>query len=129
MSEIATAIKTLQQVGHIRDRMRLQNFLNSMKEEVNDSDKEIIDDIIARFDPERFAESDEEVIDIPQVKLSEAISALITLRLYEEQQQEGNPTLNRMLRQHEFELKGRQQAELRQDDLVGWLGGDLGGSK
>lgn len=78
-----------------------------MKEEVNNSDKEIIDDIIARFDSESLTESDEEIIDIPQVKLFEVIFVLIILRLYEEQQKKGNSALNRMLRQHEVELKGR----------------------
>ena len=48
----------------------------------------IIEHIAAQFGPERDAESDEEDIEQPKIKISEALAASQQLRLYEEQQKE-----------------------------------------
>jgi hypothetical protein len=63
-------------------------------------------------------------VEISPVKLNEALQALTTLKLYEEQQTSFlvDPDFSRMLRIHERKLLKRHMKGLKQRDLRDWLG-------
>jgi len=127
LAPITNDIIIMEQQGQIRDRMALTNFLNPPIEVIDDSDQEIVDSIIARFEPERLAEDDEEVEYIPHIKLTEALQALETLKLYEEQQEKGDEDFTKTLRYKERALKERKHTALKQSTIQGWIGGKTGG--
>ena len=58
--------------------------------------------------PDRDMETDEEVIDQPQIKLDEALAALQKLRLYEEQQSDSKRDVITALLRHECRIQGRR---------------------
>jgi hypothetical protein len=66
--------------------MSISQFINLTNEIVDDEDDEILKQMIEAYadDNERDHETDEEEIDIAPVKVSEALTALSRLRLYEE---------------------------------------------
>jgi len=68
-------------------------------------------------------------VEISPVKLNEALQALTTLKLYEEQQTSFlvDPDFSRMLRIHERKLLKRHMKGLKQRDLRDWLGRGSGG--
>ena len=71
--------------------MNIQNFINLLGEEVEDSTEDLIEHVAELYaGPDRDAETDEEDTQQPQIKLNEALEALRTLRLYEEQQEDGD---------------------------------------
>ena len=63
-------------------------------------------------------------VEISPVKLNEALQALTTLKLYEEQQPSFlvDPDFSRMLRIHDWKLLKRHMKGLKQRDLRDWLG-------
>jgi hypothetical protein len=72
--------------------MPIASFLNPETERVDDSDEDLFQQIAdAHADADREAESGDEAPPVTPVSLSEALEGLATLRLYEEQQQDGNP--------------------------------------
>jgi hypothetical protein len=79
--------------------MNVRQFIDPIEEEVVEQPDRIIEVIVARHQAERDIESDEEVEE--QVSLitdSEALKAIGTLRIYEEQQVEGDSSFKRILR-------------------------------
>ena len=68
------------------------------------------------------AESDEEIEAISKVSIQEALSALQTLKLYEEQQESGDPALTKALRRRERELHLSRSTALHQGKLDSWFG-------
>ena len=89
---------------------------------IYDQDKDVFDDIVARYDEEREAESAEEIQVIAKVSVIEALSALSTLKTYEEQQSAGDPALSKALRTRERELRLTMQAGTHQGSLDSWIG-------
>ena len=67
--------------------------------------KDLIEHVAELYGPERDAESDEEDVPKDQVKLDEALKALETLRLYEEQQEDGEDRLINLLSRHERRIR------------------------
>ena len=55
--------------------------------------------------PDRDAETDEEVVEQPQIKLNKALDALQKLCLYEEQQEDYNRDIITTLLRHEQQLQ------------------------
>ena len=104
MAPIMNNLIILQRQGQIREPMSIQTFLNPVAEEVYGQEEDVVEAISARHGEERVAESDEEIEVIPKVSIQEALSALQTLKLYEEQQECGNPALTKVLRRREREL-------------------------
>lgn len=133
LKEVAHDVATSQNAGHIKEAMDMRNSINPAGEDVVDRSEDITADILARYiEPERLAEWDEEVEEAPTVKISEALTALSTLKLYEEQSSEANPALTKLLRKHERELlhrrkEGQQQRDIRGFYRVSLGGGGLGG--
>ncbi|KAI4135594.1 MAG: hypothetical protein LQ347_000526 [Umbilicaria vellea] len=74
--------------------MQIDQFINSVKKQVNNSDDDILKQIVSCFEPEKDVETDENVTVISSNTDTEALKVLITLHLYEEQQEDGNCKLN-----------------------------------
>jgi hypothetical protein len=84
-------------------------FLDPETERVDDSDGDLFQQIAdAHADGDREAESGDEAPPVTPVSLSEALEGLATLRLYEEQQQDGSRDLVRTLNRLDRELRGRR---------------------
>ena len=98
MDPIVKDLIALEHQGQIRERMNIQAFLNPTTERVYDQDEDVFEAIVARYGEEREAESDEGVEDVLQVSTTEALSALSTLKIYEEQQGTGDLALSKALR-------------------------------
>jgi hypothetical protein len=78
--------------------MPITSFLDPETELVNDSDGDLFQQIAdIHADGDREAESSDEAPPVIPVSLSEALEGLATLRLYEEQQQDGSRDLVRTL--------------------------------
>lgn len=131
ISEITNNINQLEKQGQfIKKRMNVIKFLNPIEEEIHDGSEDVVQEILARYGPEREAESDEEVIQKPPIKTSEILEALATLRLAEEQKQYRDAGFSKRLRLHEAELREEQQAAMHQSNIIDWFGdhsGVLGG--
>ena len=77
---------------------------------------------VARYGEEREAESDEEIQVVAKVSVTEALSALSTLKTYEEQQSAGDSAFSKALRTRERELRLTKQAGTHQGSLDNWIG-------
>ena len=129
MAPIVSDLVTLERQGQIRERMSIQAFLNPITENVHDQEEDVFEAIVNCFDTEQEAESDEKPVEeVAIVSPMEALSALQTLKTYEEQQEHGDATLTKTLRRKERELQLCKTAGLCQSNLDSWFGG-LGGSK
>jgi len=103
----------------------IKNFINSQKKDVDDSNEDIMNQIIAERAFKPLENFEETFIEVSPVKLNEALQALATLKLYEKQQTllSVDPNFSRMLRIHERKLLKRHVKGLKQRDLRDWLGG------
>ena len=105
----------LRHAGRIhRLPMNINNFIDPIEEAATDEPVDIIEHISAQFGPERDAESDEEDIEQPKIKISEALASLRQLRLYEEQQNDGDSTLLHLLNKHEQQIQDRRMKKSQQ---------------
>src|SRR5204863_3593496 len=95
----------LQQAGRIQALMNINNFIDPIEEATEDELENIVEHVAAQFGPEKDAESDEEeAVEQLKMKISEALTALQQLRLYKEQQDEGNSGFLILLNKHEQEI-------------------------
>jgi DDE superfamily endonuclease/Tc5 transposase DNA-binding domain len=109
ISQINTAIQALAELGRIKEAMPVQSFLDLDGEQVDDPEEDIFEQILdAHADGDCEPEPGDEAPPVPPVSVSEALAGLATLRLYEEQQENGNRDLIRTLNWQERELKGRR---------------------
>ena len=124
MVPIMNNLITLQRQGQICERMSIpiRTFLNPIAEEIDDQEEDIMEAIVARYGEKRVAESEEEIETIPKVSIQEALSALETLKLYEEQQEYGDPALTKTLRRRERELHLSKSTVLDQGKVDSWFG-------
>src|SRR5436853_6920776 len=81
----------------------------------------IIEHVASQFGPEWDAESDEEDIEQPKIKISEAITALHQLRLYEEQKDEGDSGFLTLLNKYEQQIQDRRIRERQQTSITAFL--------
>ena len=79
---------------------------------------DIIEHIAAQFGSEQDAKSDEENIEQPKIKISEALAALRQLQLYEKQQNDGDSTLLHLLNKHEQQIQDRKMKESQQMSIT-----------
>ncbi|KAJ5751479.1 mariner-Tc1 transposon family protein [Penicillium nucicola] len=115
----------LQMLRPVLDPMSIENFLNPMDEVVQDG-IETIDDIVlaqfARDDDDTDADADAETIpETPLVPINDAIRALETLRLYEEQQERGETQLITSLYKHQRIIQDRRLNAQKQKDIRGYF--------
>ena len=112
----------LQQAGRIhRLPMDINNFIDPIEEAATNESADIIEHIAAQFGPERDAESDEEDIEQPKIKISEALAALWQLQLYEKQQDDGDSTLLHLLNKHEQRIQDRRMKESQQMPITAFF--------
>jgi len=115
--DIEIGLQRLQESSHIRNIMDINQFLNLTDENIEDSLEELDENILAKYDPDIEAESDEEVETLPQIGQGEALDALYKLRLYEERQDTGPRTLLEALSLSETLIRRRQVDERIQMDI------------
>jgi len=102
--------------------MSIDMFLNPHDEVVADDNGEAIEaQIAAQFETQPDHESDEELEVIQRVSIREALAALEALRLYEEQQEDGNHTVIASLNEHYDHLKHKQLQQLRQSQITNFF--------
>ena len=111
-------VRDLVRQNRIAQAMSINQFLNPEDKEVYDTDDIVVDDIVAAYSTEERAyETDEE--DVPQRRIlaKEAIEALQTLRLYEEQQDDGDSRFISGLGRHERVMRQRAEQGLKQSSI------------
>lgn len=99
----------------IPNPMDIEHFLNPIDELIQDSIHTIDDIVLSGFLGE--VDEDDIVVEEPQVQYNEAIEALKTLRLYEEQQEQGETKLITALHRHERLVEARKIGRQKQSDI------------
>ena len=109
IEQMKKTMDTLQISGRIRQVMNINQFLNPASEQIVENDEDIVSHLVECYEQyeERNYETDEEKDFIKMITIKEAMNALNTLRLYEEQQEEGNKTLIRQLDAEERWIQNR----------------------
>ena len=126
LAQIDTAIRTLAELQHIEEAMPAAAFINPAYERVEDDDEDdlqhIAEQVAQAYSQEETLADPEEVEQVIQpVKIADALASLATLRLYEEQQEDGSRELVRSLNRLEREIRGRQASHSTQRTLDGFL--------
>ena len=105
-------------VSHIREIMKIDQFLNPREEQVTDDLEELDTLILSQFSAEGAEKSDDEILEaLPKISANDALKALYKLRLHEEQQVAGNQTLLPELLRHEQVLMERKMQNQYQTDI------------
>ncbi|OJJ88102.1 uncharacterized protein ASPGLDRAFT_43224 [Aspergillus glaucus CBS 516.65] len=117
MNDIQASFSQLQISTPIQDLMDIHAFLNPKEESVQNSLDDVDNQILAQFMPEIEEDSDEEIEILPKVSAEEAFAAIQKLRLYEEQQMEGNPAFIREMERHERVIWRRKLDLQNQRDI------------
>ena len=110
LDSIRASFSKLQKVVPGQDLMSITTFLYPIEETVENKLEDIDHQILSQYMPEPEEDSEEELEILPKVSTEEAIAAMQKLRLYEEQQSEGNSTFIRELNRHENVLWRRKLA-------------------
>ena len=101
--------------------MDIQSFLNPAEEAVFDDPEDLDEHIVALFEPASDDSDTGEVEVIPKIPISEALEALKKLRIYQEQQEDGNIGLIRELNREERAILGRKAELSKQQDIRGFF--------
>ncbi|KAI0999508.1 hypothetical protein K3495_g8688 [Podosphaera aphanis] len=111
----------LEQEGSIQHAMSIDNLLNSDAEVVEDvlNHEDLEEQIVELFDPPIIYESAKEEEILPSITNKQALEALNTLRLYEEQR--GDNCLITHLDGREEVYKRRIQDSKQQRSITDWL--------
>ena len=109
-------------MGTIRATSNINAFINPIEERIIDETGDIMDHVVEIFGAEKEAETEEE-FETPQmiVKHSEALAALQSLRLYEEQQENAETRLISDLTKHERVMQGRRMETAVQTQIDGFF--------
>lgn len=123
LSQIDSRIKALASQDRIKTAMSIGQFLNPREENVDDTDDDIVDAIAKAYsdDNDRAYETDEEDILEPRVKASEALQLLERLRLYEEQQADGDDVLITRLNRYGREIRAREASKQQQASILSYF--------
>ena len=106
-------IKDLERRNRIQSAMNVDTFINPAHEIVDDSvdDDDFEGSFLEAYGPgaiERDHETDEEDVTVDQIGEDEALKLLSDLRLYEEQQPDGDKTVISQLNQYERHILARK---------------------
>jgi hypothetical protein len=115
--DIEIGLHRMQEESYIRDIMDVQQFIDPVDENIENSFEELDAQILAKFGPDIEDDSDEEVEILPRITHIEALDALNRLRLYEEQQDEGLISLLQALALGESNIRKRQIEARSQMDI------------
>ena len=107
--EMQAMIQKLAAQNRIKSAMSIDLFLNPVDEEIHDVEEDVLQSIAASYAEgnERDQETDEEEIIEPRIPEKEALAMLQRLRLYEEQQDSGDPAMVTRLNRYESTVRGR----------------------
>lgn len=87
----------------------IDQFLNPISEVVEDEENDLINVIADAYSTgEKAYESDEDDVAQPKISINEAIQALRTLQLYEEQQDQGDQDFLICIKKHEKLITSRR---------------------
>ena len=112
----------LRQAGRIgRLSININDFIDPIEEATTEEPEDIIEHIAAQFGPEWDAESDEEDIEQPKIKISEAYTALQLLRLFEEQQKDEDSSVLSFLNKYEQQIRERRMRESQQRPITAFF--------
>ena len=99
----------------------IRSFIHSEDERIVDSEEDITDQIIAHYSLQDDQEGSVE--EVAKVSVSEAIAALNTLKLYQEQRDQlANQDLIAQLQKESRILLAEKTNSKKQSNLTGWLG-------
>ena len=95
----------LRQAGRIgRLLININDFIDPIEEATMEESENIIEHIAAQFGPEQDAESDEENIEQPKIKMSETYTALQLLQLWKKQQKNEDSSVLSFLNKYEQQI-------------------------
>ena len=115
MTQLEQQIGSLVQHKHIRSAMNIDTFVNPDDEIVDDNDENIFEAIVETYSTggdQRDYETDEDEVHEPALDDDEALELLSQLRLYEEQQEDGNDVIISQLNKYEKDIRVRQSLYL-----------------
>ncbi|KAJ5583768.1 jerky [Penicillium sp. DV-2018c] len=120
IDEISAGLSTLRL--RMFDPMSLENFLDPLDEIVQD-DLETMDSIVlCQFQKEIDDDVDIEIPETPLIGMKEALRALETLSLYEQQQEEGDTQCIADLYRHKTLIEARIMGAEKQRDIEFFVG-------
>ena len=123
LTQMDKQIKVLASKEKIKSAMNVARFLNPADEDVDDKEEDIVNVIAAAYShEERAYKTDEENVPVARVKDSEALQLLECLRLYEEQQDNGDDVLVTRLNRYEREIRKRRAAAQKQTSIQMYFG-------
>ena len=113
MVRIERQIQSLAEEKRIRSAMEVATFINPANEMIDDDDEDHFESILEAYSVSgamRDHETDEEDVTVELVKESEALDLLSRLRLYEEQQEDGDMMVISRLNEYEKDIRARLAA-------------------
>jgi hypothetical protein len=127
LNEISVGLQKLQLSNIVREAMDINQFLNPIEEQVDDSLMAVDDIVLSQYSAENNDSSNEDeeedqVEELPQITATEALESLYKLRLFEEQDPDGNRQLIQLLVRHERELLRKKLYRQQQGDIRSFLG-------
>ena len=122
LSTIDKRIKALVSQEKIKSAIDITRFLNPLNEDIDNQGDNLINLIAAAHsDEERAYETGEEDIRVPRVKDSEALQLLERLRLYKEQQEDGDGVLITRLNRYERVIRTRKTTAHKQASIQAYF--------
>jgi hypothetical protein len=119
LGEIDETVQSLPQIEELKD---IRTFIDPIEERIVDSSDELTNQIVARYNNIVEEEQEGSGDKVTQISVFEAITALNTLKLYEEQRIEPvNQDLMTQLRRELRDLESRRANSTVQSTLEGWL--------
>ncbi|KMU74493.1 hypothetical protein CISG_04564 [Coccidioides immitis RMSCC 3703] len=117
--EITSKFQRLCLLSAIQNLMDIQHFLNPADEVVEDSPEAIEQHVIALLDPADESKEDEDLATemLPPITPSEALDLVKQLRLYEEQQDQGDQQLIQQLNSYKSKIAARRLQTQQQQDI------------
>ena len=115
MTQLEQRIQHLVQQKSIRSATNTARFVNPDEEIVDDNGEHTFESIVethSRGGAERDHETDEEDVDEARIEDEEALELLSRLRLYEEQQEDGDDVVISRLNKYERDIRARQSWDL-----------------
>jgi hypothetical protein len=122
VAELRDTLKSLEDQGRIQKVMDISMFLNPVEERVDDSEEDLLEMLASMYShSEHDQEEDGTAVVAPKVTIIEALEALATLRLYEEQRDDDQVEVLRRLRALEKDIQGRRHTETTQSLITSYF--------
>ena len=99
--------------GAIQDSLDEAYVFSPAEEQIDDSEKQILDQILTQFKPEQEAETDEKDEIVKSVSVGEAIAAIDQLHQWKISKNQGSCTKVQALRQWQRKILTKQKTSKR----------------